>query len=162
MGMDEGELNAIRGDVTKDVFNSIVSGMRYNNQRVTWGQLAQISPEIAQMIEQNPELEDTFIPINLARDIYGLKRDVAQGKMEKTKAETEKTKAETKQVGKPKVNINIKQGGTTSRIVHEGGSPKPTKPERPIQTTGAGRARVGNQQYTQEEIRKELKRRGLI
>ena len=142
MGMDEGELNAIRGDVTKDVFNSIVSGMRYNNQRVTWGQLAQISPEIAQMIEQNPELEDTFIPINLARDIYGLKRDVAQGKMEKTKAETEKTKAETKQVGKPKVNINIKQGGTTSRIVHEGGSPKPTKPERPTQATGGGRARV--------------------
>ena len=162
MGMDEGELNAIRGDVTKDVFNSIVSGMRYNNQRITWGQLAQISPEIAQMIEQNPELNDTFIPINLARDIYGLKRETAQGKMAETKAKTEKTKAETKQVGKPKVNISIKQGGTTSKIIHEGGSSKPTKPERPTRTTGGGRPRVGNQQYTQEEIQKELKRRGLI
>lgn len=162
MGMDESELNAIRGDVTKDVFNSIVSGMRYNNQRVTWGQLAQISPEIAEMIEQNPELENTFIPINLARDIYGLKRETAQGKMAETKAKTEKTQAETKQVGKPKVSINIKQGGTTSRIVHEGGSSKPTKPERPTRTAGTGRPRVGNQQYTQEEIREELIRRRLI
>ena len=82
--------------------------------------------------------------------------------MAETKAKTEKTQAETKQVGKPKVNINIKQGGTTSRIIHEGGSPKPTKPERPTRTTGTGRPRVSNQQYTQEEIRKELKRRGLI
>lgn len=162
MGMSEEDVNAIPGIVNSDIFKTITSAMRYNNQRVTWGQLAQISPEIAQMIEQNPELEDTFIPINLARDIYGLKRDTAQGKMEKTKAETEKTKAETKQVGKPKVSINIKQGGTTSKIIHEGGSPKPTKPERPIRTTGGGRPRIGSQQYTQEEIQKELKRRGLI
>lgn len=176
MGMSEEDVNAIPGIVNSDVFKTITSAMRYNNQRVTWGQLAQISPEIAQMIEQNPELQDTFIPINLARDIYGLKRETAQGKMAETKAKTEgikaktketeaktdKTKAETKQVGKPKVSINIKQGGTTSRIVHEGGSSKTTKPERPTQITGAGRPRVGNQQYTQEEIQKELKRRGLI
>lgn len=176
MGMSEEDVNAIPGIVNSDIFKTIASAMRYNNQRVTWGQLAQISPEIAQMIEQNPELENTFIPVNLARDIYGLKRETAQGKMaetnaktagikaktKETEAKTDKTKAETKQVGKPKVNINIKQGGTTSRIIHEGGSPKPTKPERPTRTTGGGRARVGNQQYTQEEIRKELIKRRLI
>ena len=151
MGMDEIELNAIRGDITKDVFNSIVNGMRYNNQRVTWGQLAQISPEIAQMIEQNPELEDTFIPVNLARDIYGLKRETAQGKMAETNAKTEgikaktketeaktdKTKAETKQVGKPKVTISIRKGGTKSTIVHESGSPKPTRPVKQTHKTNA-------------------------
>lgn len=162
MGMSEEDVNAIPGIVNSDIFKTITSAMRYNNQRVTWGQLAQISPRIAQIVEQNPDLEDTFIPINLARDIYGLKQETAQGKMEKTKAETEKTKAETKQVGEPKVTINIKKGGTTSRIIHEGGSSKPTKLERPTRTTGGGRARVGNQQYTQEEIQKELKRRGLI
>lgn len=140
MGMSEEDVNAIPGIVNSDVFKTITSAMRYNNQRVTWGQLAQISPEIAQMIEQNPELQDTFIPINLARDIYGLKRETAQGKMAETKAKTEKTQAETKQVGKPKVNINIKQGGTTSRIIHEGGSPKPDKKTTTTQDTG-GRPR---------------------
>lgn len=142
MGMSEEDVNAIPGIVNSDIFKTITNAMRYNNQRITWGQLAQISPEIAQMIEQNPELEDTFIPINLARDIYGLKRETAQGKMAETKAKTEKTKAETKQVGKSKVTINIRKGGTKSTIVHEGGSPKPTKSKRPTQAVGAGRARV--------------------
>lgn len=140
MGMSEEDVNAIPGIVNSDVFKTITSAMRYNNQRVTWGQLAQISPRIAQIVEQNPELEDTFIPINLARDIYGLKQETAQGKMAETKAKTEKTQAETKQVGEPNVTINIKKGGTTSRIIHEGGSPKPNKKTTTTQNTG-GRPR---------------------
>lgn len=156
MGMSDEDVNAIPGIVNSDVFKTITSAMRYNNQRITWGQLAQISPEIAQMIEQNPELEDTFIPVSLARDIYTLKRGASKSKIgeteaktegikaktKETEAKTEKTKAETKQVGKPKVTINIRKGGTKSTIVHEGGSPKPTKSKRPTQAVGAGRARV--------------------
>lgn len=162
LGMTDDEVNAIPGNVTKDVFEGVTSGMRLGNQRMTYGQLAMLDDNIAEEVRKNPALANMFVPINIARDIYGLKRETAQGKMAETKAKTEKTKAETKQVGKPKVSINIKQGGTTSKIIHEGGSPKPTKPERPTQTTGGGRPRVGNQQYTQEEIQKELKRRGLI
>lgn len=145
MGMSEEDVNAIPGIVNSDIFKTITSAMRYNNQRVTWGQLAQISPEIAQMIEQNPELEDTFIPINLARDIYGLKRETAQGKMAETKAKTEKTKAETKQVGKPKVTINERRGGTTStvNIVHSGGSGKgANNPNRLTRNDNTGLVRV--------------------
>lgn len=136
MGMSEEDVNAIPGIVNSDIFKTITSAMRYNNQRITWGQLAQISPRIAQIVEQNPDLEDTFIPINLARDIYGLKRETAQGKMDETKAKTEKTKAETKQIGKPKITINRKEGTTTSNvnIIHSGGSSKGSNtPNRPTQ-----------------------------
>lgn len=44
--------------------------------------------------------------------------------IELNKAKTEKTKAETKQVGKPKVSISIRKGGTKSTvdIRHNGGS----------------------------------------
>ena len=162
LGMTDDEVNAIPGIVTKDIFEGVTSAMRLGNQRMTYGQLAMLDDGIAEEVRKNPALANMFVPINIARDIYTKKRPMAESKMEEIKAKTEKTKAETKQVGKPKVSINIKQGGTTSKIIHEGGSPKPTKPERPTQTTGGGRPRVGNQQYTQEEIQKELKRRGLI
>lgn len=142
LGMTDDEVNAIPGNVTKDVFEGVTSGMRLGNQRMTYGQLAMLDDNIAEEVRKNPALANMFVPINIARDIYGLKRETAQSKMAETKAKTEKTKAETKQVGKPKVNISIKQGGTTSKIIHEGGSSKPTKPERPTKTTGSGRARV--------------------
>ncbi|MGN1153583.1 MAG: hypothetical protein ACI4S3_06105 [Candidatus Gastranaerophilaceae bacterium] len=159
MGMSEEDVNSIPGIVNSDIFKSITSAMRYNNQRITWRQLAQISPDVAQMIVENPELADQFIPVNMARDIYSMKRETAKGKMEETKAKTEKTKAETQQVGKPKVTVNIKKGGTKSTIVHEGGSGG--KPTQTTQTTSGGRPRIVTQ-YSQDEIQKELKRRGLI
>ena len=133
LGMTDDELSAIPGNVTKDVFEGVTSGMRLGNQRMTYGQLAMLDDDIAEEVRKNPELANQFVPINIARDIYGLKRETAQGKMaetkaktEETKAKTEKTKAETKQVGKPKVTINRKEGTTTSNvnIVHSGGSGK--------------------------------------
>lgn len=133
LGMTDDEVNAIPGNVTKDVFEGVTSGMRLGNQRMTYGQLAMLDDGIAEEVRKNPALANQFVPINIARDIYGLKRETAQGKMaetkaktDETKAKTEKTKAETRQVGKPKVTINRKEGSTTSNvnIVHSGGSGK--------------------------------------
>lgn len=126
LGMTDDEVNAIPGNVTKDVFEGVTSGMRLGNQRMTYGQLAMLDDNIAEEVRKNPALANMFVPINIARDIYGLKRETAQGKMAETKAKIEKTQAETKQVGKPKVTINRKEGTTTSNvnIVHSGGSSK--------------------------------------
>ena len=136
LGMTDDEVNAIPGNVTKDVFEGVTSGMRLGNQRMTYGQLAMLDDNIAEEVRKNPALANMFVPINIARDIYGLKRETAQGKMAETKAKTEKTQAETKQVGKPKVTINRKEGGTTStvNITHSGGSGKGVNtPNRPTQ-----------------------------
>lgn len=143
LGMTDDEVNAIPGNVTKDVFEGVTSGMRLGNQRMTYGQLAMLDDGIAEEVRKNPALANQFVPINIARDIYGLKRETAQGKMaetkaktEETKAKTEQTKAETKQVGKPKVTINRKEGTTTSNvnIVHSSGNGKGSKtPNRPTQ-----------------------------
>lgn len=136
LGMSDDELNEIQGPVTKDLFEGYTSGLRLGNQRVTYGQLAQFSPEVAQAVANNPELEYQYLPVNFARDVYGLKRDTAEGKMEKVAAETKKIEEETKHVGKPKVNINIKKGGTNSTITHVGGENNSTQP------TDAGIVRV--------------------
>ena len=134
MGMTDDELNNIKGNVTKEMFEGITSGMRYNNQRVTYGQLAPFSPEIQEAIAKNPILEYQYLPVNLARDFYSKKGEQAEGKMAKVAAETKKIEEETKQVGKPKVTINRKEGGTTStvNITHTGGSGKGSgTPDRP-------------------------------
>ena len=136
LGMTDDEVNAIPGNVTKDVFEGVTSGMRLGNQRMTYGQLAMLDDGIAEEVRKNPSLANQFVPINIARDIYGKKRPMAESKMEEIKAKTEKTKAETKQVGKPKVTVNIKKGGTTStvNITHSGGSGKgKDTPNRPTQ-----------------------------
>lgn len=152
LGMTDDEVNAIPGNVTKDVFEGVTSGMRLGNQRMTYGQLAMLDDGIAEEVRKNPELVNQFVPINIARDIYAKKRPMAESKMEETKAKTEetkakteKTKAETKQVGKPKVTVNIKKGGTTStvNITHSGGSGKgKDTPNRPTQNNNTGLVRV--------------------
>ena len=126
LGMTDDEVNAIPGNVTKDVFEGVTSGMRLGNQRMTYGQLAMLDDDIAEEVRKNPALANMFVPVNIARDIYAKKRPMAESKMEEIKAKTEKTKAETKQVGKPKVTINRKEGGTTStvNIIHSSGSGK--------------------------------------
>ena len=104
-----------------------------------------IDDGIAEEVRQNPELANMFVPINIARDIYAKKRPMAESKMEEIKAKTEKTKAETKQVGKPKVTINRKDGGTTStvNITHSGGNSKGSNtPNRPTQNDNTGLVRV--------------------
>lgn len=128
LGMTDEELNAIKGNVTKDIFEGVTSGMRLGNQRMTYGQLAMLDDEIAREVAANPALANQFVPVNFARDIYGKKRDTAEGKMAKVAAETKKIEEETKQVGKPKVNISIRKGGTNSTITHVGGENNPTQP----------------------------------
>ena len=150
LGMTDDEVNAIPGNVTKDVFEGVTSGMRLGSQRMTYGQLAMLDDGIAEEVRKNPALANMLVPINIARDIYAKKRPMAESKMEETKAKTEqtkakteetkakteKTKAETKQVGKPKVTISERRGGTTStvNIIHSSGSGKGSgTPNRPTQ-----------------------------
>ena len=136
LGMTDAEVNAIPGNVTKDVFDGVTSAMRLGNQRMTYGQLAMLDDDIAEEVRKNPSLANQFVPVNIARDIYGKKRPMAESKMAEIAAKTKKTEAETQQVGKPKVTINRKEGGTTStvNITHSGGSGKGTNtPNRPTQ-----------------------------
>ena len=152
LGMTDDEVNAIPGNVTKDVFEGVTSGMRLGNQRMTYGQLAMLDDGIAEEVRKNPALANMLVPINIARDIYTKKRPMAESKMEETKAKTEetkakteKTKAETQQVGKPKVTINRKEGTTTSNvnIVHSSGSGKGSgTSNRPIRNDNTGLVRV--------------------
>ena len=143
LGMTDEELNAIKGNVTKDIFEGVTSGMRLGNQRMTYGQLAMLDEEIAREVAANPALANQFVPVNFARDIYSKKRDTAEGKMAKVAAETKKIEEETKQVGKHKVTINREEGGTTSVIKYEGGSSKGTNtPNRPTQNNNTGVVRV--------------------
>lgn len=145
LGMTDDEVNAIPGNVTKDVFEGVTSSMRLGNQRMTYGQLAMLDDGIAEEVRKNPALANMFVPINIARDIYTKKRPMAESKMEEIKAKTEKTKAETKQVGKPKVTINRKEGGTTStvNITHSGSNSKGTDtPNRPTRNNDTGLVRV--------------------
>ena len=145
LGMTDDEVNAIPGNVTKDVFEGVTSGMRLGNQRMTYGQLAMLDDDIAEEVRKNPSLANMFVPINIARDIYGKKRPMAESKMAEINAKTKKTEAETQQVGKPKVTINRKEGGTTStvNITHSGGSGKGTNtPNRPTRNDETNRVRV--------------------
>ena len=120
LGMSDEELNDIKGNITKDIFEGVTSGMRLGNQRMTYGQLAQFDENVAEMVAKNPELANQFVPVNFGRDVYSKKRDRAEGKMAETYAKTKKIEAETKQVGKPRVNISIRQGGTNSKVTHVG------------------------------------------
>ena len=132
LGMTDDEVNAIPGIVTKDIFEGVTSAMRLGNQRMTYGQLAMLDDDIAEEVRKNPALANMFVPVNIARDIYTKKRPMAESKMAEIKAKTEKTQAETKQVGKPKVNISIKKGGTNSTVTHTGGSGGSDRPAKKV------------------------------
>ena len=136
LGMTDEELNAIKGNVTKDIFEGVTSGMKLGNQRMTYGQLALFDDNVKQMVLSNPELSNVYVPVSFGRDVYSKKGEQAEGKMAKVAAETKKIEEETKQVGKPKVNISIRKGGTNSTITHIGGENNPAQP------TDAGIVRV--------------------
>ena len=132
LGMTDEELNAIKGNVTKDIFEGVTSGMRLGNQRMTYGQLAMLDDEIAREVAANPALANQFVPVNFARDIYGKKRDTAEGKMAQIAAEVAKTKKETDLLGKPKPKTTIEYVTKS-----EGGGS-----DRPTQTDDTGVVRV--------------------
>lgn len=129
MGYSQQDLDNITGDITPSIYKGLAYSFRLGNQRMTYGQLAMFDNDIAELLRANPDLENQFIPLSMARDIYTKRKQKAEVDIEKTKADTEgskarteKTKAETGQVGKPRVSINIKQGGTHSVIEHKGGN----------------------------------------
>lgn len=123
LGMTDEELNAIKGNITKDIFEGVTSGMRLGNQRMTYGQLAMLDEEIAREVAANPALANQFVPVNFARDIYSKKRDTAEGKMAQVAAEVAKTEKETDLLGEPKPKTVIEYI-TTNKT---GGSDRPTK-----------------------------------
>lgn len=119
LGMSDDELNSIKGNITKDIYDGVTKGLRLGNQRMTFEQLAEFDDEVAQIVAENPELAKQFIPVTFGRDVYGRKRDIAEGKISETKAKTQKTEKETKYIGKAK---------PPSVVVHksESGSSRPT------------------------------------
>lgn len=131
LGMSDEELNNIKGNITKEIYEGVTSGMRLGNQRMTYGQLAMLDDDIAEEVRLNPSLAVQFVPVNFARDIYTRKRDTAEGKMAQIKAQTEKTQKETEYIGKAK---------PPSVIVHKSESGSDIK--QTSTGAGAGRQRV--------------------
>lgn len=144
LGMSDEELNAIKGNITKDIYEGVTSGMRLGNQRMTYGQLAQFDEEVAQMVANNPELANQFVPINYARDVYGRKRDLATTKMEDIKTRSEQNQEKINQGWarikylSEKENLNQAEKEEYLRLRNEllkvkianEGTPRPTKPEK--------------------------------
>lgn len=142
MGYTDKDLANITGDITPQIYKGLTDGFRLGNQRMTYGQLAMFDDDIAEMLRQSPELANQFVPLTFARDIYTKRKQKAEADIAGTEARTEKTKAETGQVGKPRVTINRREGGTTStvNINHSGGNGgkgggKPTQSNRPVGQT---------------------------
>lgn len=131
LGMTDEELNAIKGNVTKDIFEGVTSGMRLGNQRMTYGQLAMFDDNVKQMVLTNPELSNVYVPVSFGRDVYSEKRKQAEGKMAEIAAKTAKTEKETSLLGKEK---------PPSKIIYisEGGSGKPTKPDKNVKPNSTG------------------------
>lgn len=170
MGYTDEDLYNIVGDVTPEIYKGLTDSFRLGNQRMTYGQLALFDPEIAEQVRQNPELANQFMPVMFARDIYGKKNQQAEANIEKIKADTEgskarteKTKAETGQVGKPRVTINRREGGTTSRVImeHKGGSGKGGKNTN-TQTNQKNVivSKLKNAGYSDAQIQQYLKAKG--
>lgn len=117
----------ITGNITEDIYKNLVNSNKLNNQ-VKWGDLAQLSPEIAEAIEKDPDMADSYAPASVINSI--LKQGLTNAQIEKIKADTaytsgaktQKTLREAENVGKPKVTVNIKKSGTHSTIEHKGGS----------------------------------------
>lgn len=141
LGMTDDELSTIPGNVTKDIFEGVTSGIRLGNQRMTYGQLAQFDEEVAQMVANNPALANQFIPINYARDVYGRKRDLATTKMEDIKTRSEQNQEKINQGWarikylSEKANLNQAEKDEYLRLRNEllkikianEGPPRPTK-----------------------------------
>ena len=132
LGMSDEELNNIKGNITKEIYEGVTSGMKLGNQRITYGQLALLDDEIAAEVAANPSLANQFVPVNLARDIYVKKRDMSEGKMEKIKAEVDKTKKETEYIGKPKPTVNVVHTHKS-----DSGSSRPTSTGKKTHKTNA-------------------------
>lgn len=131
LGMSDEELNNIKGNITKEIYEGVTSGMKLGNQRITYGQLALLDDEIAAEVASNPSLANQFVPVNLARDIYSKKRDMSEGKMAEIAANVKKKEKETEYIGKakpPSVIVHKSEGGSNTKPTSTG--------------AGAGRQRV--------------------
>lgn len=137
----------ITGNITEDIYKNLVNSNKLNNQ-VKWGDLAQLSPEIAEAIEKDPDMADSYAPASVINSI--LKQGLTNAQIDKIKADTaytsgaktQKTLREAENVGKPKVTVNIKKGGTHSTIEHKGGS-------------GGGSTKGGKQKPNMPSIKKD-------
>lgn len=134
LGMSEQELGNIRGNITNEVYKNISDSYKARWNKASWADLATISPVVAEAVKLNPELANSYLPASVAKEI--MRGDLTEAQIANLLARTAKIKAETKQVGQPKVTVNIKKGGTNSTITHVGGENNPPQP------TGAGIVRV--------------------
>lgn len=145
LGMSEQELGNIRGNITNEVYKNISDSYKARWNKANWGDLATISPVVAEAVKLNPELANSYLPASVAKEI--MRGDLTEAQIANLLARTEKTKKETTLMGQPKPKTVIEHISTT-------------KNETPT-ATGGGRPRVSTQ-YTQDEVQAELKRRGLI
>lgn len=124
LGMTDNEINSIRGMITDDIYKNIADSYKARWNKASWADLATVSPVVAEAVKANPELANSYLPASVANTI--MRGDLTEAQIQNLLARTNLIKAQTKQVGKPKVTINRKEGGTTStvNITHSGGSGK--------------------------------------
>lgn len=69
LGMDEKDVNAIRGYITDNTYKNIADSYKARWNKANLGDLAQFNPVIAKAVEQNPALSTTYIPASVANTI---------------------------------------------------------------------------------------------
>lgn len=129
LGYSNADIDNLGGVVTEDTFKTLAAANKLTNQ-VKWGDLADLNPQIAEAIAQNPELADSFAPATVVNQI--LKSDLTNAQVENLQARTGKTKEETKYVGKPTEKRSY------ATIEYKGlGSKSKSETKKPLGTSGS-------------------------
>jgi len=147
-GYTDEDLADIKGNITSDIYKNLTTNIYRNKQleaKLAIANAKDNSTKAKMILDgyKNGSLSEADVIQSLAT--YGITLNDLQesnetkktnSQVELNQAKTEKTKAETGQVGKPKVTINIKKGGTKSVIEHVGGNS--AQQERPTKKTSQG------------------------
>lgn len=140
-GYTDEDLADIKGNITSDIYKNLTTNIYRNKQLEARLAIANAkdNTQRAKMILdgfKNGMLSQDDVINELAK--WGISlSDLQQSneslktasQVETNKARTKKLEAEAKNVGKPKVTVNIKKGGTKSVIEHVGGSGGTSKVE---------------------------------
>lgn len=69
IGMTDEEINSINGYISHDVFKNITAAHRNRWNKTSWGDLAKFNSSIADVVNNNPSLENSFVPASVATTI---------------------------------------------------------------------------------------------
>lgn len=91
LGLSDEEVNAIRGYVSDDVYKNISDTYKAKWNKTSWGELANFNPVIAEAVQSNPSLANSFVPASVANTI--LKGELTDAQIANLVARTKETES---------------------------------------------------------------------